>query len=417
MNKLKLTLISMGAVAALIGIGGYAYSQYNNPQNEFARNEIKQIDKLNKYIDVRAKISKGYGKKAEDKSQRLEFKHDLFSLDLYKDGLEKHSAVHGKGNFLGKTVDILAVEKDDKLNVDMNFYKKVLQVPNKVLNNQVKQLSKDTKVQGEDISLNDFVESFFFLSKKNPYNFTDKQIKEIYKSVDKKAFSKNGHTITLTLNKDNLVKITEKVKEVVSKNSKDNKFNEATLDNLIKQAKEAKGDVVITQMKISDETLNRTVNWSNHKVEINSTVNGDGFSVEVNEKNIEVGFKSEKQGDRFKDIFQITSKDNDKKVTQSRIELNSDKVSETEYKIDGYSRQYNAGIQDIKKVNGYVKTYDKSLELKLEMERTDSIFVKYSYDTTLPKVDASKEVTKVNEGNLDKVMQDIQLSIAEFIKI
>lgn len=417
MNKLKLTLISMGAVAALVGIGGYAYSQYNNPQTEFARNEIKQIDKLNKYIDVRTKISKDYGKKAEDKSQRLEFKHDLFSLDLYKDGLEKHSAVRGKGNFLGKTVDILAVEKDDKLNIDMNFYKKVLEVPNKVLTKQAKQLSGDTKVQGEDISLNDFVESFFFLSKKNPYNFTDKQIKEIYKSVDKKAFSKNGHTITLTLNKDNLVKITEKVKEVVSKNSKDNKFNEATLDNLIKQAKEAKVDVVMTQMKISDETLNRTVNWSNHKVEINSTVNGDGFSVEVNEKNIEVGFRSEKQGDRFKDIFQITSKDNDKKVTQSRIELNSDKVSDTEYKIDGYSRQYNTGIQDIKKVSGYVKTYDKSLELKLEMERSDSIFVKYSYDTSLPKVDASKEVTKVNEGNIDKVMQDIQLSIAEFIKV
>ena len=170
-------------------------------------------------------------------------------------------------------------------------------------------------------------------------------------------------------------------------------------------------------MEISDETLNRAVNWSNHKVEINSTVNGDGFSVEVNEKNIEVGFRSEKQGDRFKDIFQITSKDNDKKVTQSRIELNSDKVSDTEYKIDGYSRQYNSGIQDIKKVNGYVKTYDKSLELKLEMERADSILVKYSYDTALPKVDASKEVTKVTESNIDKVMQDIQLSIAEFIKI
>lgn len=417
MNKLKLTLISMGAVAALVVIGGYAYSQYNNPQTEFARNEIKQIDKLNKYIDVRAKISKDYGKKAEDKSQRLEFKHDLFSLDLYKEGLEKHSAICGKGNFLGKTVDILAVEKDDKLNVDMNFYKKVLEVPNKVITKQAKQLSGDTKAQGEDISLNDFVESFFFLSKKNPYNFTDKQIKEIYKSVDKKAFSKNGHTITLTLNKDNLVKITEKVKEIVSKNSKDNKFNDATFDNLIKQAKEAKGDVVITQMKISDETLNRTVNWSNHKVEINSTVNGDGFSVEINEKNIEVGFRSEKQGDRFKDIFQITSKDNDKKVTQSRIELNSDKVSDNEYKIDGYSRQYNAGIQDIKKVSGYVKTYDKSLELKLEMERADSIFAKYSYDTALPKVDASKEVTKVNEGNIDKVMQDIQLSIAEFIKL
>lgn len=417
MNKLKLTLISMGAVVALVGIGGYAYSQYNNPQNEFARNETRQLDKLNKYIDVRAKISKDYGKKAEDKSQRLEFKHDLFSLDLYKDGLEKHSVVRGKGNFIGKTVDILAVEKDDKLNVDMNFYKKVLEVPNKVLTKQAKQLTGDTKAQGEDISLNDFVESFFFLSKKNPYNFTDKQIKEIYKSVDKKAFSKNGHTITLTLNKDNLVKITEKVKEVVNKNSKDNKFNEATLDNLIKQAKEAKGDVVITQMKISDETLNRTVNWSNYKVEINSTVNGDGFSVEVNEKNIEVGFRSEKQGDRFKDIFQITSKDNDKKVTQSRIELNSDKVSDNEYKIDGYSRQYNSGIQDIKKVSGYVKTYDKSLELKLEMERADSILVKYSYDTDLPKVDASKEVTKVTESNIDKVMQEIQLSIAEFIKL
>lgn len=417
MNRLKLTLISMGAVAALVGIGGYAYSQYNNPQNEFARNENNQFDKLNKYIDVRAKISKDYGKKAEDKSQRLEFKHDLFSLDLYKDGLEKHSAVQGKGNFLGKIVDILAVEKDDKLNVDMNFYKKVLEVPNKVLTKQAKQLSGDAKAQGEDISLNDFVESFFFLSKKNPYNFTDKQIKEIYKSVDKKAFSKNGHTITLTLNKDNLVKITEKIKEIVNKNSKDNKFNQATLDNLIKQAKEAKGDVVITQMKISDETLNRTVNWSNHKVEINSTVNGDGFSVEVNEKNIEVGFRSEKQGDKFKDIFQITSKDNDKKVTQSRIELNSDKVSDTEYKIDGYSRQYNAGIQDIKKVSGYVKTYDKSLELKLEMERADSILVKYSYDITLPKVDATKEVTKVTESNLDKVMQEIQLSIAEFIKV
>lgn len=417
MNRLKLTLISMGAVAALVGIGGYAYSQYNNPQNEFARNENNQFDKLNKYIDVRAKISKDYGKKAEDKSQRLEFKHDLFSLDLYKDGLEKHSAVQGKGNFLGKIVDILAVEKDDKLNVDMNFYKKVLEVPNKVLTKQAKQLSGDAKAQGEDISLNDFVESFFFLSKKNPYNFTDKQIKEIYKSVDKKAFSKNGHTITLTLNKDNLVKITEKIKEIVNKNSKDNKFNQATLDNLIKQAKEAKGDVVITQMKISDETLNRTVNWSNHKVEINSTVNGDGFSVEVNEKNIEVGFRSEKQGDNFKDIFQITSKDNDKKVTQSRIELNSDKVSDTEYKIDGYSRQYNAGIQDIKKVSGYVKTYDKSLELKLEMERADSILVKYSYDITLPKVDATKEVTKVTESNLDKVMQEIQLSIAEFIKV
>lgn len=417
MNKLKLTLISMGAVAALVGIGGYAYSQYNNPQSEFARNEIRQLDKLNKYIDVRAKISKDYGKKAEDKSQRLEFKHDLFSLELYKDGLEKHSAVRGKGNFIGKDIDILAVEKDDKLNVDMNFYKKVLEVPNKVITKQAKQLTGDAKAQGDDISLNDFVESFFFLSKKNPYNFTDKQIKEIYKSVDKKAFSKNGHTITLTLNKDNLVKITEKVKEVVNKNSKYNKFNQATLDNLIKQAKEAKGDVVITQMKISDETLNRTVNWSNHEVEINSTVNGDGFSVEINEKNIEVGFRSEKQGDRFKDIFQITSKDNDKKVTQSRIELNSDKVSDNEYKIDGYSRQYNSGIQDIKKVSGYVKTYDKSLELKLEMERADSIFVKYSYDVTLPKVDASKEVTKVNEGNLDKVIQDIQLSIAEFIKI
>lgn len=417
MNKLKLTLISMGAVAALVGIGGYAYLQYNNPQAEFAKNEIKQLDKLNKYIDVRAKISKDYGKKAEDKSQRLEFKHDLFSLDLYKDGLEKHSAVRGKGNFLGKTVDILAVEKDDKLNVDMNFYKKVLEVPNKVLTKQAKQLSGDAKAQGEDISLNDFVESFFFLSKKNPYNFTDKQIREIYKSVDKKAFSKNGHTITLTLNKDNLVKITEKVKEIVNKNSKDNKFNQATLDNLIKQAKEAKGDVVITQMKISDETLNRTVNWSNHKVEINSTVNGDGFSVEVNEKNIEVGFRSEKQGDKFKDIFQITSKDNDKKVTQSRIELNSDKVSDNEYKIDGYSRQYNSGIQDIKKVSGYVKTYDKSLELKLEMERADSILVKYSYDTALPKVDSSKQVTKVNDGNINSVMQDIQLSIAEFIKL
>ena len=416
MNRLKLTLISMGAVAVLVGIGGYAYSQYNNPQTEFARNEINQLDKLNKYIDVRAKISKDYGKKAEDKSQRLEFKHDLFSLDLYKDGLEKHSAVRGKGNFIGKDIDILAVEKDDKLNVDMNFYKKVLEVPNKVLTKQAKQLSGDTNFQ-QDISLNDFVESFFFLSKKNPYNFTDKQIKEIYKSVDKTAFHKNGHTITLTLNKDNLVKITEKVKEVVNKNSKDNKFNQATLDNLIKQAKEAKGDVVITQMKISDETLNRTINWSNHKVEINSTVNSDGFSVEVNEKNIEVGFRSEKQGDRFKDIFLITSKANDKKVTQSRIELNSDKVSDTEYKIDGYSRQYNSGIQDIKKVKGYVKTYDKSLELKLEMERTDSIFVKYSYDTVLPKVYASKEVTKVNEGNIDKVMQDIQLSITEFIKI
>lgn len=417
MSKLKLTLISMGAVAALVGIGGYAYSQYNNPQTEFARNEINQLDKLNKYIDVRAKISKDYGKKAEDKSQRLEFKHDLFSLDLYKDGLEKHSAVRGKGNFIGKTVDILAVEKDDKLNVDMNFYKKVLEVPNKLLTKQAKQLTGDNKGQGEeDIALNDFVESFFFLSKKNPYNFTDKQIKEIYKSVDKTAFHKNGHTITLTLNKDNLVKITEKVKEVVNKNSKDNKFNQATLDNLIKQAKEAKGDVVITQMKISDETLNRIINWSNHKVEINSTVNSDGFSVEVNEQNIEVGFRSEKQGDKFKDIFLITSKANDKKVTQSRIELNSDKVSDTEYKIDGYSRQYNSGIQDIKKVKGYVKTYDKSLELKLEMERADSIFVKYSYDTALPKVDASKEVTKVNEDNIDKVMQEIQLSIAEFIK-
>ena len=417
MSRLKLTLISMGAVAALVGIGGYAYSQYNNPQTEFARNEINQLDKLNKYIDVRAKISKDYGKKAEDKSQRLEFKHDLFSLDLYKDGLEKHSAVRGKGNFIGKDIDILAVEKDDKLNVDMNFYKKVLEVPNKVITKQVKQLTGDNNGQGEDISFNDFVESFFFLSKKNPYNFTDKQIKEIYKSVDKTAFHKNGHTITLTLNKDNLVKITEKVKEVVNKNSKDNKFNQATLDNLIKQAKEAKGDVVITQMKISDETLNRTINWSNHKVEINSTVNGDGFSVEINEKNIEVGFRSEKQGDRFKDIFLITSKANDKKVTQSRIELNSDKVNDTEYKIDGYSRQYNSGIQDIKKVKGYVKTYDKSLELKLEMERADSIFVKYSYDTALPKVDASKEVTKVADDNIDKVMQDIQLSIAEFIKI
>lgn len=51
------------------------------------------------------------------------------------------------------------------------------------------------------------------------------------------------------------------------------------------------------------------------------------------------------------------------------------------------------------------------------MERADSILVKYNYDTALPKVDVSKEVTKVNEGNLDKVMQDIQLSIAEFIKI
>ena len=416
MNKLKMTLISMGAVAALVGIGGYAYSQYNNPQTEFARNEINQLEKLNKYIDVRAKIAKDYGNKAEDKSQRLEFKHDLFSLDLYKDGLEKHSAVRGKGNFIGKDIDILAVEKDDKLNVDMNFYKKVLEVPNKVITKQAKQLTGDTNVQ-QDISLNDFVESFFFLSKKNPYNFTDKQIKEIYKSVDKTAFHKNGHTITLTLNKDNLVKFTEKVKEVVNKNSKDNKFNQATFDNLIKQAKEAKGDVVITQLKISDETLNRTINWSNHKVEINSTVNSDGFSVEVNEKNIEVGFKSEKQGDRFKDIFLITSKANDRKVTQSRIELNSDKVSDTEYKIDGYSRQYNSGIQDIKKVKGYVKTYDKSLELKLEMERADSILVKYSYDTALPKVDASKEVTKVNEGNINNVMQDIQLSIAEFIKL
>ena len=416
MNRLKLTLISMGAVAALVGIGGYAYSQYNNPQAEFARNETRQLDKLNKYIDVRAKIFKNYGKKAEDKSQRLEFKHDLFSLDLYKDGLEKHSAVRGKGNFIGKDIDILAVEKDDELNVDMNFYKKVLEVPNKVITNQVKQLSGDTNFQ-QDISLNDFVESFFFLSKKNPYNFTDKQIKEIYKSVDKKAFSKNGHTITLTLNKDNLVKITEKVKDIVSKNSNNNKFNQATLDNLIKQAKEAKGDVVITQMKISDETLNRTVNWSNHKVEINSTVNSDGFSVEINEKNIEVGFRSEKQGDKFKDIFQITSKDNDKKITQSRIELNSDKVSDTEYKIDGYSRQYNSGIQDIKNVSGYVKTYDKSLELKLEMERSDNILVKYSYDIALPKVNASKEVTKVDNDNINKVMQDIQLSIAEFIKI
>ena len=414
MIRFKMSWFSIGMVAIVIlliaGIG-FVYSYFNSPQKEFARNEIKQLDKINKFVDVRAKISKDYGKKAEDKKQSLEFKYDLFSLDIYKDGLNKHSAIYGKSSFLGKKIDTLVVEKDDVMKFDMNFYKRIVEVPNKLINKQLNEVSKE-KV---DISLNDFVESFFFTSKKNPYNLTDSQIKDLYTSIDKNAFTKDGRTITLTLNKDNLVKLTEKARDIIVDNSKDNKFNKSTLDSLVNKAKNAKGDVIIRQMKVDDETIHRTIEWSNNRVDINVTANNDGFRVNVIEKNNEILFSTEKQGDKFKDVLQFSVKNDKKDVSQSRIELTSDKVSDSEYKIEGYSRQYTNGIQDIKNIKGYVKTYDKSLELKLEMERTDSIFLKYSYDVIMPYIDKNRDIVKVNENNLDSVMFDIQKSISEFI--
>ena len=61
------------AVVAVLGAGagGYAYMEYNSPQNVFARNEIAQTTQLKSYIKDRTKLSHKYGEQAKDKKQVL----------------------------------------------------------------------------------------------------------------------------------------------------------------------------------------------------------------------------------------------------------------------------------------------------------------------------------------------------------
>lgn len=404
MKKLYIGLIS-AAVICGIGASGYAYSVYTSPQNEFARNEVKATSDIKDYLEKRMVLTNKYSKKALDKKQSLEttFSNKLieFNFDAYKDPSSKTTSLFAKGDFLGGLkVSGGVVEKDGNLNIDLDFYNKLIQIPNKAVNEYIKDNAYNKTPDNIEFSLNDFLESFFFTSKSNGYTLSDKQIKDIYKSIDKKAFSKNGNTITLTLDREKLTKLVEKFKEEINKNVKDNKFSESFLNNLLKEAREYDGELVIEQMKTSDTSLVRYIkNAKGDKVRIDTIVDKYSAELVIEINGVTTIVRSEKNNDTFKDTFQATSKSKYDKSTQTNqisIVINSNKVSDNEYSIDGNFRVYENGIQDIRKLTGNIKTFDKSLVYDFKLQ-DDSIKFKYTYDIDVKSFDSNKEKVVIDD--------------------
>ena len=168
-TKAKKIYTGVAVVAVLgAGAGGYAYMEYNSPQNVFARNEIAQTTQLKSYIKDRTKLSHKYGEQAKDKKQVLASsfgtEKEKIKLDIYKDPTAKNASVVGEGSFLGKALSGQVSEKDDKLGIELNFYNKVVEVPSKAITDYFKEVSEG-KVDEINLSLNDLVESAFFSSK------------------------------------------------------------------------------------------------------------------------------------------------------------------------------------------------------------------------------------------------------------
>lgn len=404
MKKLYIGLIS-AAVIGGIGASGYAYSVYTSPQNEFARNEVKATSDIKDYLEKRMVLTNKYSKKALDKKQSLEttFSNKLteFNFDAYKDPSSKTTSLFVKGDFLGGLkVSGGVVEKDGNLNIDLDFYNKLIQIPNKTVNEYIKDNAYNKTPDNIEFSLNDFLESFFFTSKSNGYTLSDKQVKDIYKSIDKKAFSKNGNMITLTLDREKLTKLVEKFKEEINKNVKDNKFSESFLNNLLKEAREYDGELVIEQMKTSDTSLVRYIkNAKGDKVRIDTRVDKHSAELVIETNGVTTTVRSEKNNDTFKDTFQATSKSKYDKATQTNqisIVINSNKVSDNEYSIDGNFRVYENGIQDIKKLTGSVKIFDKSLVYDFKLQ-DDSMKFKYTYDVDVKSFDSNKEKVVIDD--------------------
>lgn len=404
MKKLYIGLIS-AAVIGGIGASGYAYSVYTSPQNEFARNEVKATSDIKDYLEKRMVLTNKYSKKALDKKQSLEttFSNKLteFNFDAYKDPSSKTTSLFVKGDFLGGLkVSGGVVEKDGNLNIDLDFYNKLIQIPNRTVNEYIKDNAYNKTPDNIEFSLNDFLESFFFTSKSNGYTLSDKQVKDIYKSIDKKAFSKNGNMITLTLDREKLTKLVEKFKEEINKNVKDNKFSESFLNNLLKEAREYDGELVIEQMKTSDTSLVRYIkNAKGDKVRIDTRVDKHSAELVIETNGVTTTVRSEKNNDTFKDTFQATSKSKYDKATQTNqisIVINSNKVSDNEYSIDGNFRVYENGIQDIKKLTGSVKIFDKSLVYDFKLQ-DDSMKFKYTYDVDVKSFDSNKEKVVIDD--------------------
>ena len=206
--------------------------------------------------------------------------------------------------------------------------------------------------------------------------------------------------ITLTLDREKLTKLVEKFKEEINKNVKDNKFSESFLNNLLKEAREYDGELVIEQMKTSDTSLVRYIkNAKGDKVRIDTRVDKHSAELVIETNGVTTTVRSEKNNDTFKDTFQATSKSKYDKATQTNqisIVINSNKVSDNEYSIDGNFRVYENGIQDIRKLTGSIKTFDKSLVYDLKLQ-DDSMKFKYTYDVDVKSFDSNKEKVVIDD--------------------
>ena len=234
----------------------------------------------------------------------------------------------------------------------------------KAITDYFKEVSEG-KVDEINLSLNDLVESAFFSSKSDKYDLTEDQIKTIYKSIDKKAFTKEGKAITLKLNKDGLTKLAEAFKTEVKKNAKDNKISEMSLDNLVNQAKNFEGELVIKQEKKNDSTLERTITHGDSSIKLTTTFSKDKTEVVIDNDNASFTLKSEKAGEGYKESILTSRKEKGVHREQFELNLNTEKVSDNEYKLDGDYSVYQGESKESVHLKGSIKLVDKSLEYKL----------------------------------------------------
>lgn len=419
-TKAKKIYTGAAVIAVLgAGAGGYAYMEYNSPQNVFARNEIAQTTQLKSYIKDRTKLSHKYGEQAKDKKQVLASsfgtEKEKIKLDIYKDPTAKNASVVGEGSFLGKALSGQVSEKDDKLGIELNFYNKVVEVPSKAITDYFKEVSEG-KVDEINLSLNDLVESAFFSSKSDKYDLTEDQIKTIYKSIDKKAFTKEGKAITLKLNKDGLTKLAEAFKTEVKKNAKDNKISEMSLDNLVNQAKNFEGELVIKQEKKNDSTLERTITHGDSSTKLTTTFSKDKTEVVIDNDNASFTLKSEKVGEGYKESILTSRKEKGVHREQFELNLNTEKVSDNEYKLDGDYSVYQGESKESVHLKGSIKLVDKSLEYKLSAQDNE-FSLKYTYDVDVKELSSNKEkvvIENFNDPVFNKTIVEVQQALTKY---
>lgn len=422
MNKMKKIYLGIATVALVgvgIGVGDFAYSMFKNPQSEFIRNQIKQYDAFNSYLDERMKLTNDYGKKACDKNQKLEFKVDngiaKSDLEVYYSNKDHKSSIFGSVDLLGTKLTGGIVEKDNKVNVDFSFFNKIIEIPNDVINNVIKENSNG-EIKNVKFSLNEFVKSFFFTSKSEGYKLSDSQLKKIYKSINKDAFSKNDRTITLKLNRDNLTKLITTFSDEVKKNIKDSQLTISMLNNLVKEVKAYDGELIIDQVTMSDDTLVYHFKSNIDKLKANvtsvdSTANKDWISLSVDNNRTSVKFTSDKNGGRFKETIKVSDRINNR--DNLNFVMTSDKVNDNEYKIEGKVKTNDFGVEREQDILGYIKTFDKSLEFKIGLD-TNSVFGRYTYDVDFKDINVgNKKKVVVNDfkgAEFTKLMEELQAS-------